>query len=159
MYCGKQLYDDDYYNIVHHRSYLNLCVLHKSKNTLLRESKPTLKRPDKTIPVPNCEYCKNHYYDDFSDCMDKLVILHDDCHTKLHFCEQKLTSNKPVKYIKKIDEIVSHNPAVSRKITPKRLKNIRICKRCGNQMVLKKGKNKDFFGCSDYPRCSYTEMI
>lgn len=159
IYCGKKLYDDDYYNIVHHRSYLNLCVLHPSISSLLREAKPTYLKPNKTIPVPNCEYCKWHFEKDFYDCMDKLVILHDDCHTLLHFEEQKLTSNKPVKYITRKDEILSQNPAQKRKITNKRLTKNRICKRCGQPMTLREGKFGMFFGCTEFPNCRYTEMI
>ncbi len=159
IYCGKKLYDDYYYNVVHHRSYLNLCVLHSSKSSLIREAKPTFSKPDRTIPIPNCEYCKWHHLEDFNDCMDKLVILHDECHTMLHFEEQKLTSNKPIKYIKRRDEILSHNPEQKRKITKKRLTRKRVCKRCGQPMELREGKFGAFFGCTSFPDCRYTEMI
>ncbi len=159
LYCGRDLYENDYYNIVHHRSYLNLCVLHSSKKSLIRESKPTYKKPNRTIPVPNCEYCKWHNEEDFEECMQNLVILHDDCHTKLHFNEQKFTNNKPVKYVKKEKEIISHNPEMKRKVTKKMLTKTRICKRCGEQMVLRTGKFGQFFGCSAFPECEYTEMI
>ena len=29
------------------------------------------------------------------------------------------------------------------------------CPRCGNKLILKKGKYGDFFGCSDYPNCKF----
>lgn len=38
----------------------------------------------------------------------------------------------------------------------KNLSDDRICPNCGGQLVERKGKNGDFFGCSNYPRCKYT---
>ena len=34
-----------------------------------------------------------------------------------------------------------------------------ICPRCGKQLVLRKGKNGDFYGCSGYPQCKFTKNI
>lgn len=34
-----------------------------------------------------------------------------------------------------------------------------ICPRCGNQLVLRKGKYGDFYGCSSYPKCRYTRNL
>lgn len=34
-----------------------------------------------------------------------------------------------------------------------------ICPRCGGRMELKSGKYGTFYGCSNYPRCKYTEKI
>lgn len=34
-----------------------------------------------------------------------------------------------------------------------------ICPRCGNQLVLRKGKYGDFYGCSTYPKCRYTRNL
>jgi restriction system protein len=34
-----------------------------------------------------------------------------------------------------------------------------ICKKCGNQMVLKKGKRGEFYGCSSFPKCRNTEDL
>ena len=31
------------------------------------------------------------------------------------------------------------------------------CPRCGNSLVLRKGKYGNFYGCSSYPRCKYTQ--
>ena len=33
------------------------------------------------------------------------------------------------------------------------------CKLCGAKLVLKKGKYGDFYGCSNYPECRYTEKL
>ena len=37
--------------------------------------------------------------------------------------------------------------------------NKRICKRCGADMKLKGGKYGKFYGCSNYPKCNYTEKF
>lgn len=34
-----------------------------------------------------------------------------------------------------------------------------ICPRCGGSLVLRKGKNGEFFGCSNYPRCKFTKKV
>lgn len=33
------------------------------------------------------------------------------------------------------------------------------CPRCDGYLVLRKGKYGDFYGCSNYPRCKYTQDI
>lgn len=33
------------------------------------------------------------------------------------------------------------------------------CKKCGNEMILKSSRNGCFFGCSNYPNCTYTASI
>lgn len=34
-----------------------------------------------------------------------------------------------------------------------------ICPRCGGNLVLRNGKNGQFFGCSNYPNCKFTKNI
>lgn len=34
-----------------------------------------------------------------------------------------------------------------------------ICPRCGKYLVLREGKNGQFFGCSGYPKCKFTKNI
>jgi restriction system protein len=37
-------------------------------------------------------------------------------------------------------------------------KKVRVyCEKCGAPMVLRHGKDNDFFGCSSYPKCTYTK--
>ena len=40
-------------------------------------------------------------------------------------------------------------------------KNKRICKKCGSYMTKRKNlkTNEEFYGCSHYPKCSYTESL
>ena len=35
----------------------------------------------------------------------------------------------------------------------------RICKKCNAEMKLRQGKYGEFYGCSNFPNCSYTEQI
>lgn len=34
-----------------------------------------------------------------------------------------------------------------------------ICPRCGGKLVLRNGKNGEFYGCSNYPKCKFTKNI
>lgn len=34
-----------------------------------------------------------------------------------------------------------------------------ICPKCGNELVLRNGKNGEFMGCSNYPKCKYTRNV
>lgn len=34
-----------------------------------------------------------------------------------------------------------------------------ICPRCGNSLVLRSGKNGEFYGCSNYPNCHFTKNL
>lgn len=37
--------------------------------------------------------------------------------------------------------------------------NIKTCPKCGNKILIKKGAYGDFYGCSNFPKCKYTENI
>ena len=55
------------------------------------------------------------------------------------------------------------NPIQTAKEHIKEIKDIRknvdnnICPRCGSKLVLRDGKNGEFFGCSNYPKCKFTK--
>lgn len=34
-----------------------------------------------------------------------------------------------------------------------------LCKKCGNEMVLRNGSRGNFYGCSSYPKCRNTKEI
>ena len=34
-----------------------------------------------------------------------------------------------------------------------------ICPRCGGKLVLRNGKNRQFYGCSNYPKCKFTKEL
>lgn len=158
LYCNEKLFEDSNYNIVHHRDYLNICTLHTTIESLISVSKPTSKNQERIIKVPNCEYCKRHNEKDFNDCMDRLVLLHDNCHTKIHYDEQKQMNWKPIKYVRNQHDIKSQNPITSKK-DARYIRKAPLCKKCGNQMELREGKFGKFFGCSQFPACKYTENI
>lgn len=75
----------------------------------------------------------------------------------------KLANASNVKLIDRkslINMIQKINPDVTAKeiretVSPKPIK----CDKCGNPMVVRKGKNGDFFGCSTYPSCNNTKPI
>lgn len=37
--------------------------------------------------------------------------------------------------------------------------NNNICPRCGSNLVIRKGKNGNFMGCNQFPKCRYTKDI
>lgn len=37
------------------------------------------------------------------------------------------------------------------------VENQHICPRCGGKLVVREGKNGPFYGCSNYPRCTFTK--
>lgn len=37
--------------------------------------------------------------------------------------------------------------------------NANICPRCGGNLVLRKGKYGQFYGCSNYPKCKFTKQL
>lgn len=41
--------------------------------------------------------------------------------------------------------------------TTKSEKDDQICKWCGGKLVLRNGKNGEFYGCSNFPKCRYTK--
>lgn len=75
-----------------------------------------------------------------------------------------LTVEQMESYYKKLSELKNRS-----KITEKEhVQNIQkkqdgirkgICPRCGGNLVLRNGKNGQFFGCSNYPRCKFTMNI
>ena len=42
-------------------------------------------------------------------------------------------------------------------LTDKEAEDILVCPKCGKPLVYKMGKNGQFIGCSDYPRCDYVQ--
>ena len=43
--------------------------------------------------------------------------------------------------------------------TPNQMQNTAICNFCGSNLVLRKGKYGDFYGCVNYPKCRFTKKI
>ena len=38
-------------------------------------------------------------------------------------------------------------------------KEQRKCRECGSEMILRNGQHGEFFGCSKFPECRYTESV
>lgn len=38
-------------------------------------------------------------------------------------------------------------------------KNIKKCPKCGSELVIRKHNEKQFYGCSSYPKCNFTSSI
>ncbi|MGP7817407.1 topoisomerase DNA-binding C4 zinc finger domain-containing protein [Niallia sp. 01092] len=34
-----------------------------------------------------------------------------------------------------------------------------MCPRCGSQLIVRKGKNGAFTGCSGFPKCRFTKAV
>lgn len=59
--------------------------------------------------------------------------------------------------IKDKKERINHNINVNNTISQYKEKiTLRLCPRCGGQLVLKTGKYGNFYGCTNYPRCKFT---
>jgi restriction system protein len=63
-----------------------------------------------------------------------------------------------------IDLILLMNPSIKKQILhEKTISNPESpalrCNRCGSPMVLRTGKRGQFYGCSNYPKCRYTENV
>lgn len=54
------------------------------------------------------------------------------------------TRHKHIKYAKEVK-------------SRKQEENILKCPKCGGTLVLKNGKYGEFIGCSNYPKCKYTQ--
>ena len=78
--------------------------------------------------------------------------------------DECLTVEQMEEYYSKLLEL-KQNSTVTKK---EHIKNIHktiadvangICPRCGGKLILKNGKNGEFYGCSSYPRCEFTKNI
>lgn len=63
------------------------------------------------------------------------------------------------KLIKMILEMNTHAVPTPKQILREVTLPKRLCQRCGQLMVLRKGAKGEFFGCSTYPKCRSTQPI
>lgn len=62
--------------------------------------------------------------------------------------------------IEKSGQRKAHNmQANAAKVNTERCISDRICPKCGGELVVRQGKNGQFLGCSNYPRCHFTSNI
>lgn len=65
----------------------------------------------------------------------------DDIYNKLLSARSNMTNREHVKNIRNTQKELDQN----------------ICPRCGGTLILKKGVNGSFYGCSNYPKCKFTK--
>ena len=71
-------------------------------------------------------------------------------------------SGRPVLKEKRTNRIQTWEKNLKKKISnmASRQSDIEICSQCGNPMVIRTNKSGDkFYGCSQYPECTYTKSI
>tara|TARA_R110000764_G_scaffold137498_1_gene225424 strand:+ start:2407 stop:3240 length:834 start_codon:yes stop_codon:yes gene_type:complete len=71
--------------VIHHLDYERLCK-YLEYNRIL---KPTIKQPNRKIKTPKCNECP-----ETETCLDKLVLLHNNCHFKIHIIEGRIKKPK-----------------------------------------------------------------
>ena len=88
--------------------------------------------------------------------------------TICRYKEKVFTAELMEVYARIIDDIIEENQETkSAHVNQVREKIVRRdqevktgqCPRCNGRLVLRKGKYGDFYGCSNYPRCTYTLSI
>lgn len=78
-FCGKRLPDVYVSTSVHHTSYEHYCTY---KGPLIHVYYP--QHGAIQAYVPNCKICYYKYPDKSEECLADLVMLHKECHEKLH---------------------------------------------------------------------------
>ena len=150
QYLGKNKYN--FKNPVH-QNYGHIItlsnVLNMNKNKFISivcfSNKATLKLQSNNIVVNNYNLLKTiKMYND--------VIIDDDLNkiynkiVNLNIKDKKQRKE----HIKNIKEKINDNN--------NKIDNM-ICPKCGNQLVIRKGKNGNFIGCSNYPNCRFTKNL
>ncbi|TRZ43999.1 NERD domain-containing protein [Robertkochia solimangrovi] len=76
----------------------------------------------------------------------------------LSYKQIKLISNKLHKNnIVDRKEYRNHSKQVSKQVQERKIKEkLKICPRCGNKLIYKRGKYGNFYGCQNFPKCKYT---
>lgn len=79
-YCGQRIFSPNNDGVVHHQTYAHHC---SSEHPTIRVYLP--RDRDRTYrTVPNCELCYYMSPDKADKCLSCLVMVHADCHKKLH---------------------------------------------------------------------------
>lgn len=96
-----------------------------------------------------------------SDCVCSIYQLSSTINQDTHIC---LTVDQMEYYYHRLLELKNH-VSISKE---EHIENIYrtqmqlqegICPRCGGKLVLRNGKNGQFYGCSNYPNCKFTKNI
>ena len=71
---------------------------------------------------------------------------------KMEYCYNKLMELKNNNQVSK-EEHINNIHAMRYKVQSG------ICPRCNSNLVLRTGKNGQFYGCSNYPNCTFTKNV
>ena len=84
-YCGKRLLNVYVGTAVHHNSYDHYCTYN---GPLIHVYDP---QPGAIqTAVPNCKICYYKYPDKSEECLDALVMIHKECHARIHGHTERL---------------------------------------------------------------------
>lgn len=81
--CNKKILKSE--RVIHHVDYERFCKY--SEN--YRIFKPTIKQPKRKITTPKCDKCP-----ETETCLEKIVLLHNNCHFKIHIIEGRIKRPK-----------------------------------------------------------------
>lgn len=84
---------------------------------------------------------------------DRIVLSHQ----QLKNIQQKIERLTALSKEEKNKLAKNHKSEIRSSLTQQKKRiNENICPRCGNQLVVRKGKYGSFKGCSNYPKCKFT---
>lgn len=100
----------------------------------------------------------------------KLNIEHDGELIRYDTLVERITSHSEViiDNVNDIVETINRNNIIDKNKRKEHINNIREniidndltkCPKCGGQLVERNGQYRKFIGCSNYPKCRYTEKI
>ena len=92
--------------------------------------------------VINVNFLKD-YLRKFNNGVSLTVEEMDEIYNKLLNAASDMTDKEHVKNIKQTQMEIDNN----------------ICPRCGAKLILRKGTNGSFYGCSNYPKCKFTKKV
>jgi len=69
---------------------------------------------------------------------------------------EKFAQDKPIELVDQF-KLVEYIKSAKKDITND--KNLKICPKCGGNLLVRLGKYGKFFGCENYPKCNHTEKM
>lgn len=84
--------------------------------------------------LENLQRCRLLSPNEIQDAYQKLIQNRD---------SYQITPEDHIRNIRKMQTDIAHN----------------ICPRCGGKLVLRNGKNGQFYGCSNFPKCKFTKDV
>lgn len=120
--------------------YLNICdifvniVVFTNRADISKISAPNVIYPSKLKAVLCQCTGKNLSLNEMEHYYNKLLDLKN---------KKQITKDKHIKNINEIQFKISNN----------------ICPRCGDKLIVRNGRNGNFYGCSNYPKCKFTKNI